>query len=275
MTYQEFSPHQSLAPFIEQYYFLDLGKGGAITNIQALTAEPYSFLVFRLHGESLYTDRAKHNAAEKLPTSFIAGQMTYPTRLVHSAGMAQLGVKFSAGGLYQLSSVPASAFTNEVVAFDALFGTAAQDLENQIQTLPSLARQVQCIDTFFRKRLSQLKPQDCSAQHAVDCVKQHHGTVSIDDVAYQSCISSRQLRRKFEDYVGMSPKRFSALVRFTRAHAAIHHTAAHSTSRINFAAIACQTGYYDQAHFIREFKLFSGLTPAAFLHHVTSERGAV
>lgn len=260
--YSTFLPSEPLRLFVEQYFLLRQEDEPSVAP-QLITAEPHSFIVFQAAGESLYYDRDKSPAL--LPSCFLAGQMTYPTRLRYPSGAEQLGIRFRVGGLYPFLAVPASDLTNEVVALDAVWGAAATALESRLAECKSPREKCGEVDLFLRRRLEKFKKHDAATRYAVESIHHSNGNVSMDDVAYKTCVSPRQLRRKFEEHVGMSPKRFAELTRFARAQAAIHH---HQTAP-DFADIACQAGYYDQAHFIREFKTFSGLTPSGFLNYIT------
>ena len=83
---------------------------------------------------------------------------------------------------------------------------------------------------------------------------------SIDNVAGELGVSHKHLIQRFRDEVGLTPKRFCRIRRFRSVLSAIQnqHT-------VDWADLACACGYFDQAHFIREFRDFSGLNPSAYL----------
>jgi len=88
--------------------------------------------------------------------------------------------------------------------------------------------------------------------------------MSVDLLASKAGISSRQLRRMCVWHTGVSPKYLGRIVRFRRV---VEHigTAAARSMRPNWAELAAACGYFDQAHFIREFQEFTGLTPGRYL----------
>jgi transcriptional regulator GlxA family with amidase domain len=90
------------------------------------------------------------------------------------------------------------------------------------------------------------------------------GQVRIDDLAFQAGLSARQLRRLFLDQIGLSPKHFCRVIRFRNSLSRLRQA-----GRADWAQVAIDSGYYDQAHFINEFRGFSGYTPGEF---VTLER---
>ena len=94
-------------------------------------------------------------------------------------------------------------------------------------------------------------------QKALVWMTKNHGCVSIDDLAAQAGLSARQFRRLCVELTGLTPKFLARVLRFRRA---LQHVHAHPCA---FARLALDCGYYDQAHFINEFRELSGRTPAA------------
>ena len=100
---------------------------------------------------------------------------------------------------------------------------------------------------------------DAAVGFAVETAIETAGLISVSGLARRVNLSSRQLERRFLDSVGMTPKRFCRIRRFQRVLQAMEEPGA------NWADAAVQCGYYDQAHLIRDFRRFSGLTPACLL----------
>jgi transcriptional regulator GlxA family with amidase domain len=90
-------------------------------------------------------------------------------------------------------------------------------------------------------------------------IVEQSGQVRIDDLAFQAGFSARQLRRLFLEQVGLSPKHFCRVIRFQRSLSRLP-----GRGRADWAQVAVDCGYYDQAHFINEFRQFSGYTPGEF-----------
>jgi AraC-like DNA-binding protein len=85
----------------------------------------------------------------------------------------------------------------------------------------------------------------------------------VNAVAADLGVSERHLRRVFREAVGVSPKAFTKLTRFHRAL-----RAAREDGGANWASIAADAGYYDQAHLIAEFRAIAGAPPRAFLNEL-------
>ena len=95
--------------------------------------------------------------------------------------------------------------------------------------------------------------------YAVKSIDRTNGLVSIENLAERVGWSTRQLQRRFKSAVGISPKLFSRMRRFQRVFCAMENVAT------GWANAAVDSGYYDQAHLIRDFRDFTGQTPTALL----------
>lgn len=96
---------------------------------------------------------------------------------------------------------------------------------------------------------------------AVSLATRSHGLVRVDELATTAGVSARQLERQFATHVGLSPKRFLRVLRFQQVLAVLRDP---SSSSAGWADVAAQHGFYDQAHFINDFKAFTGETPGAW-----------
>ena len=91
----------------------------------------------------------------------------------------------------------------------------------------------------------------------MDQLVSHAGNITIEKMAADACTSVRQFERKCVERTGMSPKRYARLIRFCKAY---HLKELHP--ELTWTRIAHLSGYYDQMHFIRDFKEFAGITPS-------------
>ncbi|REA63775.1 AraC family transcriptional regulator [Dyadobacter luteus] len=160
-------------------------------------------------------------------------------------------------------------------AFPVLFRTDASDLTDRFEHLANVAPDTSkfienqfshknttteistILDSYFSRLISGLSiQQDCRFYAALEIIMSTNGAVNIE-TQLDTGLSSRQLRRLFDRYIGDSPKTFSKIIRFQNA---LEQKVNESTDRNQ--SIPTEDHYYDQAHFIKEFKHFSGLTPS-------------
>jgi AraC-like DNA-binding protein len=153
----------------------------------------------------------------------VVGTMTRFEDVALEPGAVVRGVRFRPGMLYSVLPVPAWEITDGQMP------------------LRDLAR-----------RLREPQPPD-PVQRALAWLTARHGQSDLDWLASQAGVSVRQFRRLCRDRVGISPKHLARILRFRRASAL--------GARGDWAGVAAECGYYDQAHLIRDFHEFSGRTP--------------
>jgi AraC-like DNA-binding protein len=113
------------------------------------------------------------------------------------------------------------------------------------------------IENFLLKRIDKLK-QALPIDRVLPLLIKERGLLKIDQLAAHACLSTRQFERVFQQRIGLAPKHFSRLVRFSQAW-----IMKEQQPNISWIAIAHACGYFDQIHFIRDFHEFAGVNPSA------------
>ncbi len=116
----------------------------------------------------------------------------------------------------------------------------------------------------FIKSLSNESDQISLVDYCIKKIYLSKGNISVNQLSIATGYSDRYLRKKFEKFIGFSPKQFSEIVRFQNSLAMIFEK-----DHYNVLDIVYENGYYDHAHFIRGFKKFTQLTPTQFLEHLS------
>jgi AraC-like DNA-binding protein len=188
------------------------------------------------------------------------GPMTRYQDFPLTPGSLLIGVRFHPGMWTTRLGVPADLITDEILPLDRLWGGRALDLRDRLAEARS-------VDQSIRVLEQSLPPAEAAGpfQRALAFMAERHGCVSLDDMADQSGLSARQFRRVCLAETGLTPKFLARVLRFRQALSRVHqHPCA-------FAHLALDCGYYDQAHFINEFRALSGRTPTAATN-VSAER---
>ncbi|MCZ8215282.1 MAG: helix-turn-helix domain-containing protein, partial [Cyclobacteriaceae bacterium] len=120
-------------------------------------------------------------------------------------------------------------------------------------------KRIAILEDFLVQRLKDKKNIDTITAASVDALLTLKGQLSVDQMAERQTISRRQLERRFATTVGLSPKQLSKIIR-------LQHTLKNMEENPsnNLASLAVENGYFDQAHFIKDFKEFTGMTPKQF-----------
>lgn len=246
------SPSIALSGFIRHYLFLNMD--GNATEKLRLFSDGSSGIVLNSH-QTLFLDSLP------LPPAFCYGQITEykeiscqgPTRLVI--------IVFHPDGLNRLLHVPASQLNDEVIPLTDLFNGAGRALQSAIAGAGELSVQLDCIEGFFRKMINHRPTGDPLVVTALNLIQENKGILTIRELTGIIGCQSRQLERKFSTAIGLSPKQYCNIVRTLGFVKSLRRAA----SKPNLTRSAYDSGYYDQAHLIREFRKVTGLTPSQYV----------
>jgi AraC-like DNA-binding protein len=155
-----------------------------------------------------------------------------------------------------LFGIAATEITNQLPDLYAVAGNEAKEIEERVMSSTNVYERIKTVCEFLIKRLSQYRRSEIIK--AVQYIYALKGMVDIDKVASESFLSVRQFERKFKEYCGFAPKKFSRIVRFNSL------ISNYKLKKNSLTQVAYDFGYYDQSHFIEEFKEFSGINPRSF-----------
>ncbi len=189
----------------------------------------------------------------------ISGQVNFPSHLKAMDDTEMIVVVFKPYGLSPFLNIPASLFYNQEISGYDIDCIGLRELDGRISGRED---NIDCINLIDNWLLS------CIASHtdyrtprikaAVDQIFTDPQT-SVADLADTACLGRKQFERSFRSQVGINPKEYARIVRFQRALNLMQ------SGESGLSQVAYASGYSDQSHFIREFRRFSGQTPATLL----------
>ena len=181
--------------------------------------------------------------------------MTQPI-LISPTGQVQLiGIRFHPGGTAPFFRLPMHELTNQVVELGSVARTLESKLGAPTTGIRALADKVLALEKILTKLLYESKT-DFRILRIASKIVERAGMISIDDLADESRLSSRQLERRFLNDVGLGPKLLSRILRFQQVFRAV------DADLTSWPTVALDCGYYDQAHLIKDFRQFAQQTPA-------------
>jgi AraC-like DNA-binding protein len=190
---------------------------------------------------------------------FVYGQANRYHNLGGGKKIGLLIVVFQPWGLYAITGVPGVETTNRLLSLDNLFGPEGNTLLNQLQACSDNPGRIKRIEDFLRKRLHTVTHGLTQIQTAVQLIYQTNGSKPIGHLTQQLSITERSLERGFNKVIGMGPKQFARIIRLQ------HGLKVHREQPdLNLTELTYLAGYYDQAHFIREFTHLVGSTPSQY-----------
>lgn len=194
--------------------------------------------------------------AESFEQSTLIGLATESTSFPLGNRFHYMGIRFLPGALPLLIRTEASDLTRQEVPLRDANHHMAGFLEHAIWNKPGLKQLLPVLNSYFLKQFSFVNLSfDRRLHHALNTIFQANGDLRIEKELH-AVISPRQLRRLFHTYIGTTPKNFSNIVRFQHA---LKHLIHQQKKRPMF-----DSGFYDQAHFIRSFKTFAGCLPSVY-----------
>lgn len=257
MKYQEIIPGERLKQYIRCYYTFESDSNVELDD----TVFPggHMEIIFNL-GEGIWQS-AVNDVFQPTPDIELWGKLTQPLAVKSAGKNRMLGIRFYAHSAAYFFKEELSEFNNQVMDLRDLMGSSARKLHAQLREVPQLSKRIELIEDYL---LSRLSSRDRRIRHIAlvgEIIKDMHVNESsekIDTIASRYNISSRYLTKLFLQYTGVTPRLYTKIHRFQQSLQLV------SENQSSLTSIAYECGYFDQSHFIRDFKSFTGVTPSSY-----------
>ncbi len=256
MNYQTFEPDQDLTAFIKCYWTLESPKE-EMPEKQTIVPDGCMEMIF--HYGDLYKQYLDNGNSIIQPRCFVIGQLTRPLEIEPTGETGIFSVRFHPEGFLPFTTTPIKEMENTAVSLEKLFGKDGQEIWQQILNANSTVERIKLIEIFLLDRLTDLETVDRIVRSTVETIITANGQLSVDELSKLTQVDRRQLLRKISSAIGLSPKQLSRTIRLQAALKMLLNDQFSS-----LAELAYENEYYDQAHFIKEFKEFTGSTPKEF-----------
>ncbi|HET6569110.1 MAG TPA: helix-turn-helix domain-containing protein [Rhodothermales bacterium] len=240
-----YAPSPDVGYFVETYWTVAWDLRGREPHVQETLPHPSVHLVFEDGGPRVYgIDRGKF------------------ARVLEGTGRV-FAVKFRPGGFYPFVNVPVSRFRGGPRSLREVLGVDGRGLQEAILSCGDEARMVALAEGFVRERLPERDETVDVVAGIVGRIMEDRTITKVDDVTARMGVNKRWLQRVFSRYVGVSPK---WVIRRYRLHEAADLLA--EGGEVDWPQVALDLGYFDQAHFIKDFKGLVGVPPAEYARRV-------
>jgi|SRR5688500_10575086 AraC-like DNA-binding protein len=263
LIYSKYSPDVKLSPFLICYYFFE----GYFDTEKIIQSPPTGFAAITFNFMDNYqVCSGLGNEFTDSPRAVVVGQQTKNYKLKFLGNIQQIGLVLKPTAITTLFSYFLKDLVDKRVALETVIGEKAsgllcERLNNEIRTEYRLA----LLHSFLLEAMDNYEQRINVADLAADIILKSKGTVTIEQLLSQLCISRRYLERKFTEKVGLTPKQYCRIVRM--AH--ISNIVAHHED-IDWQDLVYKGGFHDQNHFIKDFKALNTLSPAKY-HQEHSE----
>jgi len=256
MKYQVYTPSPALQPFVKCFWSLD-DKAQQEAVIQKVLPDGCMEMIF--HYGDLYQQFFDDGSSIIQPRSFVFGQITKYIEIAPTGISGIIAARFLPQGISPLLDIPLTSIENKAVPVKDLFGEDGINLEERVLNANDNEKRIKLIDTFLLSKLTEQKTIDAITKSCVDIIFQSQGQIGVAELADKANINRRNMERKFISAIGMSPKQ---LARVARLQATLKMLEQKNSATLT--EIAYENGYFDQAHFIKDFREFTGMSPKSF-----------
>ena len=180
-------------------------------------------------------------------------------------GASMIGAHFKPGGIAAFLEAPADELRDQVVELDGLWGASATELRERLLDASGPRAKFRVLEQFLFKQLAQAQIGSQTEKRVNLALKQfleQPSVQKIGGVAGEFGVSHKHFIEEFRRRVGITPKLFCRIRRFQQVLSQVN-----SNGSVEWAALALDCGYFDQAHFVNDFKLFAGLNPTSYLRY--------
>ena len=162
-------------------------------------------------------------------------------------------------GLYHLFHLSMHEITNRMVSFEALFGLQGARLQQIVGDTEDPKEKIVLLQAALRHVLQKNEKEYALLDHTLDILTQTHGMMRVQELADHLGYTKRYLDLLFKEHVGVSPKSLASILRFQEVYQGWMQQKSPTFFRNHWPDY-----YYDQSHFIKEFKRFTGFTPQQY-----------
>ncbi len=260
-------PEQQLSPYVALIWVFESRFGVPLADSRLIVPDrrakiivPYRNSLCAAVNTGLLSAKEHH--------IFLVGIQTHPTTIASTAtDTGTIGIELTPKGLYHLFKLSMHEITNRMVSFEELFGSPGARLQNRVGDAEDPKAKIALLQTALTHLLQQNEKEYALLDHTLDLLAGTHGMMRVQELAVHLGYTRRYLDRLFQEHVGVSPKSLASILRFQEVYQGwMQHQS------LPFFRDQWPAYYYDQSHFIKEFKRFTGFTPQQYTV-ITNEFG--
>jgi AraC-like DNA-binding protein len=255
MKYSEHILDPFLSEYVQSLWSMEAENDQDVYPRSQIMPDGIVELVFH-YGDPLYTyqDGQKHLQSQ----NFAISMMRKFIELESSGRTGFIAARFFPWGAYHFFDEPIQNFLDQSIDAKKLWS----DSENIIVELKknlTVEERFKLVERFLLEKFKVFKKDESKTDTAIKLIREAKGALSVEEVCQAAGVQKKTLERKFMSTVGTTPKVISRIMRFLNI---CNHLEDYRHKTLTELTYEC--GYYDQAHFIKEFKEFSGFTPKEY-----------
>jgi AraC-like DNA-binding protein len=249
-------PEQQLSPYVALIWVFESRSGVPLADSRIIVPDGRAKIIVP-YRNSLCAAVSHRLLNAKEHHIFLVGIQSNPTTIASTAtDTGTIGVELTPKGLYHLFKLSMHEITNRMVSFEEAFGPPGARLQTMVGDAEDPQQKIVLLQTALTHLLQQNDKEYALLDHTLDLLAQTHGMMPVQELAAHIGYTRRYLDRLFQEHVGVSPKSLASILRFQEVYQGwMQHQSP------TFFSNHWPAYYYDQSHFIKEFKRFTGFTP--------------
>lgn len=256
MNYQVYNVSAELQPFVKCFWSLEDDQQEEPVKQKVL---PDGCMEMIFHYGDLYMQYFEDGSSIIQPKSFVFGQITKYIEIAPTGVSGIISARFLPEGITPFINIPVTSLENRAVDIADIFGDGGKRLEENVVNANTIDERIKLIESFLLSKLTEPTTIDAITRSCVKAIFQSRGQIGVVELADKMNINCRNMERKFASAIGISPKQ---LARVARLQATLKMLDQKKIN--NLTSLAYENGYYDQSHFIKDFKEFTGISPKSF-----------
>ena len=256
MNYKTYAPTTDLNSFVKCFWTLE-SPAEKKPEKQRIIPDGCMEMIF--HYGDLYKQYLEDGSFIIQPKCFVFGQITVPLDIEPTGQTGIFAVRFHPDGFTPFTTMDINKMSNTTTSLHTLFDDEGLLLEETILTAPTNENRIKTIETFLLERLISPEIVDRIAKSGLEILMRLNGQISVNKLSDELQINRKKLQRRLTSVIGLSPKQLSKIIRLQATLKILENDPFKSLT-----SAAYEGGYFDQAHFIKDFKEFTGLSPKQF-----------
>jgi AraC-like DNA-binding protein len=263
MLFRHYKPKAPLSDFVDLFWYYD-GYSQPHKKERLMPDGSVELVINLREDESRIYDRQEHESWRRLPGAIVSGPQSNFFVIDTAEQASVIGIHFKPGGAFPFFKLPLDELQDQQVALCDLWGTEAGLLRERLLEAHSPEEKLRLLESCLLTQSYRSLSRHPAVGFALQEFARIGQTRSVTEVSDQTGLSARRFIQLFSGSVGLNPKLYCRIGRFQQVLRMIH-----SGRECDWTQVALECGYFDQAHFIHDFKAFSGINPSTYLEQRT------
>ncbi len=255
MLYKKFQPISELCSFVDCFFIWEKESKEPLL----VQSPPSGFNALIFNYADPYQAYQHENKKVEVPLAFVSGQFTANYHLEMNGKIGIVGAVLKASSIYNIFGLKMTSLVNKRMALQNFLEEKPSGIQNKIKKAGNAEERVQILEDFLKTYLETVTSRLSIIDDTISFIDQNNGMVTIEDVLSKFKISRSYLEKKFLQKVGISPKLYARIRRFSYLSNQIAQN-----KDINWQDIVFENGYHDQSHLVKDFKAFNHMKPSEY-----------